>query len=51
MYGIGGRLLLMFPCPKKPKGYATNIFFLRDSLIWLSFLYSKSQKGADDISN
>lgn len=33
------------------KDTATNIFFLRDSLTWLSFLYSKSRKGADDISN
>nr|DAR25836.1 MAG TPA: hypothetical protein [Caudoviricetes sp.] len=39
----------MFHLPQKLKDTLLNIFFQRDSLIWLSFLYAKSQKGADDI--
>ena len=48
---ISGQAFIDVSLPPKLKDTATNIFFLRDSLIGLSFLYSKSQKGADDISN
>ncbi|KXB54495.1 hypothetical protein HMPREF1866_02347 [Lachnoanaerobaculum saburreum] len=48
---ISGQAFIDVSPAPKVKGYATKYFLLERQLIWLSFLYSKSRKGADDISN
>ena len=48
---ISGQAFIDVSPAPKAKGHTTKYFLPERQLIWLSFLYSKSQKGADDISN